>query len=123
MVLKFLQIDFFITYVLSSGWASLACEVINLFAFLKKGMRFIFKMKEDSYSVTSLPYYKEVPRLLLFGFLGYALSILSPIILPFVCIFFTFAYIVYVNQVSAPLVTFPSFALEILIVLGLIKCL
>ena len=61
--------------------------------------------------------------ILLFGFIGFALSILSPIILPFMCIFFILAYIVYVNQVSAPLVTFPSFALEILIVLGLIKCL
>jgi hypothetical protein len=123
VVLKFLQIDFFITYVLSSGWASLACEVINLSALLNKSMRFIFRMKDDSYSVTSFPYYKEVPHLLLFGFIGFALSIVSPTILPFVCIFFMLAYMVYVNQVSAPLVTFPSFALEILIVLGLIKCL
>ncbi|GMY22877.1 CSC1-like protein RXW8 isoform X1 [Fagus crenata] len=93
------QIDFFITYVLSSGWASLACEVINLSALLNKSMRFIFRMKDDSYSVTSFPYYKEVPHLLLFGFIGFALSILSPTILPFVCIFFMLAYMVYVNQI------------------------
>uniref|UniRef100_A0A2N9EL56 CSC1/OSCA1-like 7TM region domain-containing protein n=1 Tax=Fagus sylvatica TaxID=28930 RepID=A0A2N9EL56_FAGSY len=93
------QIDFFITYVLSSGWASLACEVINLSALLNKSMRFIFRMKDDSYSVTSFPYYKEVPHLLLFGFIGFALSIVSPTILPFVCIFFMLAYMVYVNQI------------------------
>lgn len=102
-VVKLLQARFFTTYVLTSGWASLSCEVVQVFAlFCNLVKRFILRIKDDfSHCPLSFPYHTEVPRLLLFGFLGFTCSILTPLILPFLLIYFALAYLVYKNQVSA----------------------
>ncbi|XP_050251360.1 CSC1-like protein RXW8 isoform X2 [Quercus robur] len=95
------QVTFFTTYVLSSGWASLACEVMQVFALsCNLFKRFVLRKKDDSSSGTlSFPYHTEVPRLLLFGFLGFTCSILAPLIVPFLWVYFVLAYFVYRNQI------------------------
>ncbi|XP_041018892.1 CSC1-like protein RXW8 isoform X4 [Juglans microcarpa x Juglans regia] len=95
------QASFFMTYVLTSGWASLSCEVMQVFAlFCNLVKRFILRIKDDfSHCPLSFPYHTEVPRLLLFGFLGFTCSIFTPLILPFLLIYFALAYLVYKNQV------------------------
>ena len=121
VVFKFLQVTFFTTYVLSSGWASLACEVMQIFTlFCNLFKRFVLKHKDDSSSGTlSFPYHTEVPRLLLFGFLGFTCSILAPLIVPFLWVYFVLAYFVYRNQVSAPIIHLSLFLrLEILVALS-----
>ncbi|XP_020256358.1 CSC1-like protein RXW8 isoform X5 [Asparagus officinalis] len=91
---------FFITYVLTSGWASLSSEAIRLFSliwnFTKK---YIFGRKNDPTSVPSFPYHTEVPRVLLFGLLGFTCAILAPLILPFLLVYFLLGYVVYRNQI------------------------
>ncbi|CAL9166175.1 unnamed protein product [Musa hybrid cultivar] len=96
------QATFFITYVLTSGWASLSSEVMQLFGlvwnFLKK---YVFRIKEDDpASVPSFPYHTEIPRVLLLGLLGFTCSILAPLILPFLLVYFLLGYVVYRNQAS-----------------------
>ena len=105
VVFKLLRVCFFITFVLSYGWTSLACELMPIFAiFYNLGKRFIPRIKDDSCnSTSSFPYHKEVPRLLFFGFLGFTRSILAPLVVSFVFIYFLPAYFVYRNQVSAPI--------------------
>ncbi|XP_029128503.1 CSC1-like protein RXW8 isoform X3 [Cajanus cajan] len=95
------QSTFFTTYVLSSGWASLACEVMQFFPLLCNIVeRFILRHKEDTLNGNlSFPYHTEVPKVLLFGFLGFTCSILAPLILPFLLIYFFLAYLVYRNQI------------------------
>lgn len=97
-----MQATFFITYVLTSGWASLSSEVMQLFGlvwnFLKK---YVFRIKEDDpASVPSFPYHTEIPRVLLLGLLGFTCSILAPLILPFLLVYFLLGYVVYRNQAS-----------------------
>ena len=108
MVFKLLQVCFFMTYVLSYGWTSLACELMQIFSlFYNLGKRFIPRIKDDSCNGTSsFPYHKEVPRLLFFGFLGFTCSILAPLVVSSVFIYFLLAYLVYRNQVSVPLKSF-----------------
>ncbi|KAK3029119.1 hypothetical protein RJ639_038824 [Escallonia herrerae] len=91
---------FFMTYVLTSGWASLACEVVQPFSLLcNLFRRFIFRKKDVlSFSAMSFPFHTEIPRVLLFGFLGFTFSILAPLILPFLLVYFCLAYLVYRNQ-------------------------
>lgn len=91
------------TYVLTSGWASLSCEVMQFFAlFCNLVKRFILRTNDDSSNgIFSFPYHTEAPRLLLFGFLGFTCSILAPLILPVLLIYFSLAYLVYKNQASA----------------------
>ncbi|CAM8879419.1 unnamed protein product [Rhodiola kirilowii] len=60
------QASFFIAYVVTSGWTSIASE--------------------------------DFPRVLFFGLLGITYFFLAPLILPFLLIYFCFAYIIFRNQ-------------------------
>ncbi|PIA25260.1 hypothetical protein AQUCO_12000007v1 [Aquilegia coerulea] len=94
------QASFFITYVLTSGWASLSSELLQLFALLCNIFyRFVLCNKDGPSDFTlSFPYHTEVPKLLLFGLLGFTYSILAPLILPLLVVYFSLGYIVYRNQ-------------------------
>ncbi|KAF8404822.1 hypothetical protein HHK36_009711 [Tetracentron sinense] len=95
------QATFFITYVLTSGWASLSSEVVQLFALICNLFnRFIRRSKDiPSKSALSFPYHTEIPKVLLFGLLGFTCSILAPLILPFLLVYFFLGYVVYRNQI------------------------
>ncbi|KAE9588488.1 putative calcium-dependent channel, 7TM region phosphate [Lupinus albus] len=95
------QATFFTTYVLSSGWASLAIEVMQICPLLyNMFQRVILRVKDDSQGGSlSFPYHTEIPRILLFGFLGFTCSILAPLMLPFLLFYFFLAYLVYRNQI------------------------
>ncbi|KAL5219695.1 hypothetical protein ABZP36_020379 [Zizania latifolia] len=93
------QATFFTTYVLTSGWASLSSEVMQLFGLTWNFIRkYIFRMKEDGDFVPSFPYHTELPKVLLFGLLGFTCSVLAPLILPFLLVYFFLGYVVYRNQ-------------------------
>lgn len=62
--------------------------------------KYILGREEDPTAVLSFPYHTEVPKLLLFGLLGFTCSILAPLILPFLLIYFFLGYVVYRNQVE-----------------------
>jgi hypothetical protein len=94
------QATFFTTYVLTSGWASLSSELMQLFGLIWTFVRkYILRKKEDSDLIFSFPYHTELPKVLLFGLLGFTCSVLAPLILPFLLIYFFLAYVVYRNQV------------------------
>ncbi|KAG2390268.1 CSC1-like protein [Vigna angularis] len=82
---------------------SVFTSVTDLPAQLAKAVpsqRFILRLKEDALdSSISFPYHTEVPRVLLFGFLGFTCSILAPLMLPFLLFYFFLAYLVYRNQI------------------------
>ncbi|XP_047963520.1 CSC1-like protein RXW8 [Salvia hispanica] len=93
---------FFMTYCLTSGWASLACELIQVVPLLTNVIsRYILKTNGDTSTPTpfSFPYHTEVPRVLLFGLLGITCCTLAPLILPFVLVYFVLAFLVYRNQI------------------------
>ncbi|XP_006664233.1 CSC1-like protein RXW8 [Oryza brachyantha] len=93
------QATFFITYVLTSGWASLSSEVMQLFGLIWNFLRkYILRMREDTEFVPSFPYHTEVPKVMLFGLLGFTCSVLAPLILPFLLVYFFLGYVVYRNQ-------------------------
>lgn len=96
-----MQASFFVTYVLTSGWASLSCEVMQPFSllcnFLKKHL--LRNHEDSSDGLVSFPYHTEVPRVLLFGLIGFTYSVMAPLILPFLLIYFLLAYLVYRNQI------------------------
>ncbi|KAG8062068.1 hypothetical protein GUJ93_ZPchr0003g18322 [Zizania palustris] len=93
------QATFFTTYVLTSGWASLSSEVMQLFGLTWNFItKYILRMKEDSDLVPSFPYHTELPKVLLFGLLGFTCSVLAPLILPFLLVYFFLGYVVYRNQ-------------------------
>ncbi|CAD6206146.1 unnamed protein product [Miscanthus lutarioriparius] len=93
------QATFFTTYVLTSGWASLSSELMQLFSLTWNfARRYLLRMKEDSDLLYSFPYHTEVPKVLLCGLLGFTCSVLAPLILPFLLLYFCLGYVVYRNQ-------------------------
>ncbi|KAK9097098.1 hypothetical protein Sjap_022595 [Stephania japonica] len=94
------QATFFMTYVLTSGWVGLSSEVMQLYALICNFFnRYILWKKEVSPDyILSFPYHTEVPKVLLFGLLGFTCSILAPLILPFLLVYYFLGYIVYRNQ-------------------------
>ncbi|KAE8676448.1 CSC1-like protein RXW8 [Hibiscus syriacus] len=101
------QAAFFTTYVLSSGWASLASELIQLFSLTWNFFRkFILRSKEEPTNIAlNFPHHTEIPRMLLFGLLGFTFAIHAPLILPFLLIYFALAFLVYRNQILHVYVT------------------
>ncbi|XP_039042573.1 CSC1-like protein RXW8 [Hibiscus syriacus] len=95
------QATFFSTYILSSGWASLSYEIMQLFPLLCNFFRkFILRKNDDpSYYALTFPHHTEIPRLLLFVLIGFTYSIMQPTILPFLLVFFFLAFLVYRNQI------------------------
>ncbi|VFQ58494.1 unnamed protein product [Cuscuta campestris] len=93
------QATFFIAYVVTSGWTNTASELLQLnplfLSFFKK--RFCNASSEE-FDVPSIPYHREIPRLLLFGLLGVTYFFLAPLILPFIVIFYCIGYVVYRHQ-------------------------
>lgn len=95
------QATFFTTYVLSSGWASLSIEIMQPFPLLCNVIRrFILRREEDSSTCAlTFPHHTEIPRLLLFGLVGFTCSVMAPLILPFLLVYFSLAFFIYRNQI------------------------
>ncbi|XP_041014864.1 CSC1-like protein At1g69450 isoform X4 [Juglans microcarpa x Juglans regia] len=93
------QASFFIAYVVTSGWTSTASELFRLVPFLWSLIRKpCTRSTDDELEVPSIPYHRDIPRLLFFGLLGITYFFLAPLILPFLLLYFCFGYIVYRNQ-------------------------
>ncbi|EEE59847.1 hypothetical protein OsJ_12422 [Oryza sativa Japonica Group] len=94
------QATFFITYVLTSGWASLCSEILQVYNLVYNFFRkCIFCYRDDPEYGYSFPYHTEVPKVLLFNLLGFTFSIMAPLILPFLLVYFCLGYLVYRNQI------------------------
>ncbi|XP_006342673.1 CSC1-like protein RXW8 [Solanum tuberosum] len=98
---------FFMTYVLTSGWASLSVELLQPFGLIcRLFSRFIMRNMDGScHGTLTFPYHTEVPRILLFGLFGFAYAILAPVILPLLVVYYSIAYLVYRNQILNVYVT------------------
>ncbi|XP_059655798.1 CSC1-like protein At1g69450 isoform X2 [Cornus florida] len=93
------QASFFIAYVVTSGWTSTSSELFRIIPFIWSLISKPFTgSKDEEFEVPSLPYHRDIPRLLFFGLLGITYFFLAPLILPFLLVYFCLAYIIYRNQ-------------------------
>ncbi|KAL5647746.1 hypothetical protein ACJX0J_042101, partial [Zea mays] len=93
---------FFITYFMTSGWASLSSELLLFFnlimSFIRKYILRKGEYREDTEYVPTFPSQHEVPKVILFGLLGFTCSVVAPMILPFLLVYFYLGHVVYHNQ-------------------------
>ncbi|XP_058739272.1 CSC1-like protein HYP1 [Vicia villosa] len=93
------QASFFVAYVVAFGWTNIASELFQLIPlFYNYVNRFFGGDCGDDFEAPTIPYHKEVPRILFFGLLGVTYFILAPLILPFLLVYFCLGYIIYRNQ-------------------------
>ncbi|KAG8375158.1 hypothetical protein BUALT_Bualt10G0071300 [Buddleja alternifolia] len=99
-----MKATFFITYIMVDGWAGIAGEILRLkplVIFHLKNM-FVVKTKRDLEKAMNpggvdLP--ETLPSLQLYFLLGVVYMAVTPILLPFILVFFALAYFVYRHQV------------------------
>ncbi|KAL3500060.1 hypothetical protein ACH5RR_039153 [Cinchona calisaya] len=99
-----MKATFFITYIMVDGWAGVASEILRLkplIIFHLKNM-FIIKTERDremAMDPGSVDFPETLPSLQLYFLLGLVYAVVTPILLPFVSVFFAFAYFVYRHQI------------------------
>lgn len=96
---------FFITYIMVDGWSGIALEIIRLPALVLYHLKNTFLVKteqdrEEAMDPGSLNFATNEPRIQLYLLLGLVYSVVTPILLPFILIFFAFAYVVFRHQVG-----------------------
>ncbi|KAL2335480.1 hypothetical protein Fmac_016693 [Flemingia macrophylla] len=93
------QASFFISYVVTSGWTTIASELFQLNKLISNFISKIFGgNNDDDFEPPSIPYHSEIPRIRLFGLLGVTYFILAPLIIPFLLIYFCLGYFIFRNQ-------------------------
>ncbi|KAJ6986469.1 hypothetical protein NC653_019852 [Populus alba x Populus x berolinensis] len=93
------QASFFIAYVVTSGWTSTSSELFRIIPLICSLMtKCCAESTDDEIEVPSIPYHRDIPRILFFGLLGIAYFFLAPVIMPFLLVYFCLAYIIFRNQ-------------------------
>ncbi|KAH6804417.1 early-responsive to dehydration stress protein [Perilla frutescens var. frutescens] len=99
-----MKATFFITYIMTDGWAGIACEILRLkplVIFHLKNM-FIVKTERDlekAMNPGGVDFPEALPSLQLYFLLGIVYMVVTPILLPFILVFFALAYFVYRHQI------------------------
>ncbi|CAI9107870.1 OLC1v1007341C1 [Oldenlandia corymbosa var. corymbosa] len=99
-----MKATFFITYIMVDGWAGIAAEILRLVPLIMFHIKntFLVKTEQDrdqAMDPGSITFAVSEPRIQLYFLLGLVYSTITPILLPFIIIFFAFAYLVFRHQI------------------------
>lgn len=100
-----MKATFFMSYIMVDGWSANAAEILRLWPLFWYHVSDFFFVRTEKDRVKILPasppdYTVILTRLSLYFLLGLVYAVISPLILPFLVMFFAFGYLVYRNQVS-----------------------
>nr|GMD71049.1 CSC1-like protein At4g02900 [Ipomoea batatas] len=99
-----IRATFFITYIMVDGWAGIAAEVLRLVPLKMFHVKNTLLVKTDrdreqAMDPGSISFSICEPRIQLYFLLGLVYSVVTPILLPFIIVFFAFAYMVFRHQI------------------------
>ena len=99
-----MKATFFMTYIMVDGWAGVAAEVLRLKPLVIFHIKNAFLVRtehdrEQAMDPGSLDFYNSEPRLQLYFLLGLVYAVVTPMLLPFIIVFFSLAYLVFRHQV------------------------
>ncbi|KAL8192047.1 hypothetical protein R6Q57_028168 [Mikania cordata] len=99
-----MKATFFITYIMVDGWAGVAAEILRLVPLIIFHLKNVFLVKtekdrDEAMDPGSLQWPITEPRLQLYFLLGLVYSTVTPILLPFIIVFFAFAYLIFRHQI------------------------
>ncbi|GAB4829777.1 hypothetical protein Ancab_019432 [Ancistrocladus abbreviatus] len=99
-----MKATFFITYVMVDGWAGVAAEILRLVPLVLFHLKnaFLVKTEQDREQAMDpgfLDFATYEPRIQLYFLLGLVYCVVTPILLPFIIVFFAFAYLVFRHQI------------------------
>uniref|UniRef100_A0A1J3JFR4 Protein OSCA1 n=1 Tax=Noccaea caerulescens TaxID=107243 RepID=A0A1J3JFR4_NOCCA len=99
-----MKATFFITYIMVDGWAGVAGEILMLKPLIIFHLKNAFLVKtekdrEEAMDPGSIGFNTGEPQIQLYFLLGLVYAPVTPMLLPFILIFFALAYIVYRHQI------------------------
>eukprot|EP00268_Persea_americana_P033293 TRINITY_DN32985_c0_g1_i3.p1 TRINITY_DN32985_c0_g1~~TRINITY_DN32985_c0_g1_i3.p1 ORF type:complete len:470 (+),score=59.27 TRINITY_DN32985_c0_g1_i3:1811-3220(+) len=99
-----MKATFFITYIMVDGWAGIASEILRLKPLVIYHLKNMFLVKTDrdrerAMHPGSVGLPETLPTLQLYFLLGLVYAVVTPVLLPFILVFFAFAYFVYRHQI------------------------
>lgn len=99
-----MKATFFMTYIMVDGWAGVAAEVLRLKPLVIFHIKNAFLVRtehdrEQAMDPGSLDFYNTEPRLQLYFLLGLVYAVVTPMLLPFIIVFFSLAYLVFRHQI------------------------
>ncbi|KAG8634069.1 CSC1-like protein At1g32090 isoform X2 [Manihot esculenta] len=99
-----MKATFFITYIMVDGWAGIAGEILRLKPLVIFHLKNMFLVKterdrEKAMDPGSVDFPETLPSLQLYFLLGIVYAVVTPILLPFIIVFFALAYLVYRHQI------------------------
>ncbi|XP_052203308.1 calcium permeable stress-gated cation channel 1 isoform X8 [Diospyros lotus] len=104
-----MKATFFITYIMVDGWAGVAGEILRLKPLIFYHLKNFFLVKtdtdrEEAMDPGSLGFNTGEPRIQLYFLLGLVYAVVTPLLLPFILIFFSLAYVVFRHQLCDEMV-------------------
>ncbi|KAL9668727.1 hypothetical protein QQ045_006265 [Rhodiola kirilowii] len=99
-----MKATFFITYIMVDGWAGIAGEILRVRPLIIYHLKNFLLVKtekdrEEAMDPGTLGFNSGEPQIQLYFLLGLVYSVVTPILLPFVLVFFALAYVVFRHQV------------------------
>ncbi|PPD99761.1 hypothetical protein GOBAR_DD03233 [Gossypium barbadense] len=99
-----MKATFFITYIMVDGWAGVAAEILRLKPLIIYHLKNFFLVKtekdqEEAMDPGTIGFNTGEPQIQLYFLLGLVYAIVTPILLPFVIVFFALAYVVFRHQI------------------------
>ncbi|XP_054808336.1 CSC1-like protein At1g32090 [Prosopis cineraria] len=99
-----MKATFFMTYIMVDGWAGIAGEILRLKPLVIYHLKNMFLVKterdrEKAMDPGSVDFKEAIPSLQLYFLLGIVYAVVTPILLPFILVFFALAYLVYRHQI------------------------
>lgn len=95
---------FFITYIMVDGWAGVAGEILRLKPLIIFHLKNYFLVKterdrDEAMDPGSIGFDTGEPQIQLYFLLGLVYAVVTPILLPFIIVFFSLAFFVYRHQI------------------------
>ncbi|KAJ0018243.1 hypothetical protein Pint_09802 [Pistacia integerrima] len=99
-----IKATFFITYIMVDGWAGIALEILRLQPLIIYHLKNSFlvkteKDKEEAMDPGSIGFHTGEPRTQFYFLLGLVYATVTPLLLPFIIVFFALAYFVFRHQI------------------------
>ncbi|KAF7138215.1 hypothetical protein RHSIM_Rhsim07G0063300 [Rhododendron simsii] len=96
------QADFFMTYILTNGLAGFSLEILQPGLLIWDSLKSCTcdREKGTNLYLYSLPYYRYVPLVSLSILIGMVYSVVAPLLLPLLIVYFFLGYVVFVNQIE-----------------------
>ncbi|CAI0579023.1 unnamed protein product [Linum tenue] len=99
-----MRATFFITYIMVDGWSGIAAEVLRLVPLIIFHLKNTFLVKteqdrEQAMDPGCISFPISEPRIQLYFMLGFVYAAVTPLLLPFILVFFAFAYVIFRHQI------------------------